>query len=281
MGAGGYDWLEVWTRMYDEERAQAEAATDPAFAAYADHWAAQAGRFAAAAARSPQPDGFLRFLLPRLRPDDTVIDIGAGTGRYVPLLAQTVKAVVAVEPSPAMGDHLRQTVDSGPYNNVTVVAASWPGAAVPPAEVVISAHVLYSLREIGPFLQAMNAAAGRACYLYLALRHPTSFMSPFWKRLRGEPRLPLPCALEALNALHQLGIGANVQLVPVTTIYSFANREEALGDIRHRLRFAPDDERDKRILAAIDELLVQQPDGSLAPQGLATEAAVLYWERNS
>lgn len=279
MGAGGYDWLAVWRRMYDEERAQAEAATEPGFERLSDHWAGQAGRFASAAARAPQPDSFLSFLLPRLRPTDTVIDVGAGTGRYVPLLAQTVRQVVAVEPSASMGEHLVRTVDSGPYNNVAVVAASWPGAAVPPADVVISAHVLYSLREIGPFLQALDAAAGRACYLYLALRHPTSFLSPFWERLRGEPRLPLPCALEALNALHQLAIPANMQLVPVTTMYTFADRDEALADIRHRLRFVPDAERDERILAAIDDLLLRREDGSLAPQGLATQAAVLYWER--
>ncbi len=279
MGAGGYDWLDVWRRMYDEERAQAEDATDAEFKRFADHWAAQAGRFAAAAARAAQPDAFLQFLLPRLRPSDTVIDVGAGSGRYVPLLAQNAARVVAVEPSPSMGQHLQRTIDSGPYTNAALIAEGWPGARVPRAEVVISAHVLYGVREIGPFLQALDAAASRACYLYLASRHPTSFVMPFWQRLRGQARLPLPGALEAFNALHQLAIPANVQVVPTTTAYGYVDHEEALADIRHRLRFAPDAERDARILQAIDELLIRNPDGSLTPPDLPTHAIILYWEK--
>ncbi|MGB9633644.1 MAG: class I SAM-dependent methyltransferase, partial [Chloroflexaceae bacterium] len=100
--AGGYDWLETWRRMYDQERAQGEAAMDPAFGCSADYWAHRAGRFAAAARRHPQPDSSMEWLFPRLRPDDTVLDIGAGTGRYLPHLARRVAHVVAVEPSPAM-----------------------------------------------------------------------------------------------------------------------------------------------------------------------------------
>jgi SAM-dependent methyltransferase len=278
MGAGGYDWLEVWRRMYDAERAQAEAATEPGFERYADHWAAQANRFAAAAQRSPQPDGFMRFVLPRLRPGDTLLDVGAGTGRYIPLLAAHVAQVVAVEPSPSMRERLERRVAEERLENTRIIAESWPGAAVPPADVAISAHVLYSVREIGPFLQALAAAASRACYLFLALRHPTAFISDFWERLRGEPRLPLPCALEALNALHQLGIPAHMQLVPITSLYSYSSAGEALDDIRHRLRYVPDPQRDAAIRQAIDELLLPAADGSLVPPGLARHAAVIYWE---
>lgn len=279
-GAGGYDWLDVWRRMYDQERAQAEDATDPAFARFADHWASQAGRFAKSVARSPQPDGFMRFVLPRLRSGDTLIDVGAGTGRYLPTLAPHVERIVAVEPSPAMRGPMEQLVTDGELHNVEIVPEQWPNASTPSADVVISAHVLYGVREVGPFLQALDEAAQRACYLFLALRHPTSFMSIFWQELRGEPRLPLPCALEALNALHQLGIPAHMHLVPVAGVYSFADVDEALEDIRYRLRFAPDADRDLRIRQAIDRLLQPAPDGSLAVPGQMQHAAVLYWERN-
>ena len=281
IAAGGYDWLEVWRRMYDQEREQAERSTEPEFVRFADHWAAQVGRFAAAARRAPQPDSFMRFVMPRLRPTDTVVDVGAGTGRYIPLLAANVAQVVAVEPSPSMGAHLQETIDESGLTNVRIIAEPWPGPTLPQADVVLSAHVLYSVREVGPFLQALDAAAGRSCYLLLVLRHPTAFISAFWERLRGEPRLPLPCGVEALNVLYQLGISANLQLVPVSSSYSYVGVQEALDDIRYRLRYAPDPQRDARILQLIDELMLHTPDGLLVPQGLLQQAAVIYWERPS
>ena len=106
--AGGYDWLAIWRRMYDDERNQAENATLPGFVAQPDCWSGQADRFAAAAQRAPQPDGFMRFLLPRLRPGDRLIDIGAGTGRYVSLLSGAVAELLAQLDERALADLLAE-----------------------------------------------------------------------------------------------------------------------------------------------------------------------------
>ncbi|HJZ47291.1 MAG TPA: methyltransferase [Roseiflexaceae bacterium] len=276
---GGYDWLAIWRRMYDEERNQAESATLPGFVAQPDCWSGQADRFAAAAQRAPQPDGFMRFLLPLLRPSDRLIDIGAGTGRYEPLLAAAVAELLAVEPSPSMRAQLERRLADERLTNVHAVAGAWPDIDVPPCDVAIAAHVLYGVREIEPFLRAMDAAASRACFLLLAFRHPSSFVSPFWERLYGVPRLPLPGALECLNALYQLGIAARLELVPVTSRLSYTNQQEALADLRWRLRTPPQPEYDRQILAAIDELLDRVDDGRLAPRGLSAQAAVIWWER--
>jgi SAM-dependent methyltransferase len=276
--AGGYDWLATWRRMYDDERNQAEDAVLPGFVAQPDCWAGQAARFSTAAQRAPQPDGFLRFLLPRLRPDYRLIDIGAGTGRYEPLIARAVAEVFAVEPSPSMRAQLEQRVADEQLTNVRVIANTWPNAAAA-CDVAIAAHVLYGVREIEPFLHGMNTAANRACFLLLAFRHPSSFVSPFWERLYGVPRLPLPGALECLNALYQLGITARLELVPITSRLSYANSQEALDDLRWRLRAPALPEYDRQVAAAIADLLEPTDDGRLAPRDMPDQAAVIWWER--
>ena len=276
--AGGYDWLATWRRMYDDERNQAESATLPGFVAQSDCWSGQAERFAAAAQRAPQLDGFMRFLLPKLRPSDRLIDIGAGTGRYEALLASAVAELLAVEPSPAMRAQLEQRLADEQLANVRVVADAWPSADATASDVVIAAHVLYGVREIEPFLRGMDVAASRACFLLLAFRHPSSFVSPFWERLYGVPRLPLPGALECLNALYQLGIPARLELVPITSHLSFANQQAALDDLRWRLRAPAQPAYDRQIVTAISELLVPTDDGRLAPRDMPEQAAVIWWE---
>jgi SAM-dependent methyltransferase len=275
---GGFDWLDVWRRMYDEERAQAERATAPGFQVGEDYWAAQADRFAAAARRAPQPDAFMQRLLPHLRPSDTLLDIGAGSGRYLATLARACAHVVALEPSPAMRAHLERRVTEERLENVTIIAGGWPADDVSPCDVAISAHVLYSVREVGPFLERMHTIACRACYLYLALRHPSSFISPFWQRFHGEERLPLPGALECLCALHQLNIPASLELVSIGSRITFAGEDEALVDVRFRLRFPPDPQRDAAIHAAIGELFELTADGQLAPPDQPRHAALIRWE---
>ncbi|NTV65900.1 MAG: class I SAM-dependent methyltransferase [Oscillochloris sp.] len=276
--AGGLDWLAIWRQMYTEERSQGEAATDPGFDQHADFWASRASRFAAASQRQPQPDSFMRALLPRLLPTDTVLDIGAGTGRYLPVLAAAVQSVVAIEPSPSMRAEMERLIVAEGLRNVTVLPHGWPAEQPISGDVLISAHVLYSLADVAPFLQAMNSAARRSCHLYLGLRHPGATLSPFWERVHGAPRLPLPAALEALACLHQLGISASFEALPVPSSFRFTTPDEALDEIRHRLRLTPQPERDARIAAAIVDLLVPDVDGLLTLKDQPTHAAMISWQ---
>lgn len=281
--SGGYDWLDAWARMYDAERAQGEEAEARGHVMGSDYWAEQAGRFAAAARRVSQPDSFMRFLLPRLRPTDRLLDIGAGTGRYEPTLAGAVAEVLALEPSPAMRDQLAHRLAEKPQHakaptNVQIIAAGWPAADIPPCDVAISAHVIYGVREIAPFLERMDAIARRACFLLLAIRHPASFISPFWEHVHGAPRLPLPGALECLNALYQLGIPAHLTVIPTTSRFGYADEDEALADICWRLRLQPGPETDTMIRAAIQDLLARSENGELVPRNLPQHAAVIWWE---
>jgi SAM-dependent methyltransferase len=276
--AGGHDWLAIWRQMYDDERAQAESTLVPGFVPQPDCWANQADRFAAAAQRGAQPDGFMRLLLPRLRPTDRVIDIGAGTGRYEPLLAAHAAEVLAIEPSPSMRGQLERRLSEMPATNVRVSTVGWPPADLPICDVAIAAHVLYAVREIEPFLRGMYAAARHAGYLLLAFRHPSSFISPFWERLHGARRLPLPGALECLNALYQLGIAAHLTPVPIVNRFGYADEGEALADLRWRLRVPAQLDYDRAISAALRDLLDRGEDGRLAPRNQPEYAAAIWWE---
>jgi hypothetical protein len=273
--AGGQDWAAIWREMYAAERAQGEAVQ--ATAAHADTWATRARRFAAAGRRNPQPDGFMRRLLPELRPDDTLIDVGAGAGRYIPQLARATRRVIAVEPSAAMRAELERLVRAEGLTNVEVLAEPWPAAAPIVADVVISAHVVYGVAEVMPFLQAMDGAARRSCWLALGLRHPAGALNAFWARAHGEERRELPAALEALCCLHQLGIYATMELVPAAPAFQFVDEDDAVEEIRDRLRLPDDQASNALIRAACRDLLAPSADGGLAPSDQPVSSAVIHW----
>jgi SAM-dependent methyltransferase len=274
--AGGYDWLAIWRDMYDREKAQAEARDRVVPAT--DCWQGQAARLAKAWQRYEQPDSLMQFLLPHLRPRDTLIDIGAGSGRYAFYLATQVQRVIALEPSASMRDQLlaRLAQEPGP---IDVVSATWPTTLEKPVAIAFAAHVLYGVREVAPFIEAMDAVAERLCVLALGVQHPSAYVSPFWERFYGEPRLPLPGALECLNALHQLGYPAHLTLLPRPGRVTFASRAEALADLRWRLRLEASPEHDQALEQAMNELLHEEPDGRLVPPGQLPYTAAIWWEK--
>jgi SAM-dependent methyltransferase len=276
LGAGGHDWLAIWRAMYDAEHTQTEALIGSQLARAKDRWAGKAGRFAQASGRAAQPDAFMRAALPHLRPTDTVLDIGAGTGRHALFLANHVAQVIAVEPSRSMRQHLEQRIGDLEARNVTVVPDPWPTADIPPCDVAICAHVAYGVQDIGPFLTAMNAAARRACFVVLGFRQPSFALAPFWEHIYGAPRYPLPGALECFNALHQLGLPAQFELLPASP-YTFADRHEALEDLRWRLYLPEEAASDARLLAAIDDLIEDDAAGRYVPPHQPAYVALLWW----
>jgi SAM-dependent methyltransferase len=276
IGAGGCDWLAIWQQMYDAERAQTAAHTGAQAGRRADRWAGRAGRFAQAASRTVQPDAFMRALLPQLQPTDVVLDIGAGTGRHATFLAGRVAQVIVVEPSASMREHLEQRLVALDAQNMTVVPGFWPIADIPFCDIAICAHVAYGVREIEPFLTKMDQAARRGCFVLIGFHQPSFVLSPFWEAIYGEPRLPLPGALECLNVLYQLGIPAQLALLPASR-YVFANRQEALEDLRWRLALPDDIASDARLVDAMDTVLQTDESGGLAVPEQPDAVALLWW----
>ncbi|MEE1941907.1 class I SAM-dependent methyltransferase [Streptomyces sp. TRM 70361] len=82
--------------------------------------------------------------------DATVVDLGAGTGRFALAAAREFARVVAVDVSPAMLAHLRERAAAARAGNVECVRAGFltyrhPG---PPADAVHTRHALHQLPDL-------------------------------------------------------------------------------------------------------------------------------------
>jgi molybdenum cofactor cytidylyltransferase len=245
-----------------------------------DFYSATSGLFVADPRRSDAEDPTLAALRALARPGERWLDIGAGAGRYALPLALAVDRdgghgeIVALDPSPAMLAGLRAGMTEHRISNVRVIEGRWPadaslamtaasgsaGSANKSFDVALVAHVGYDVEAIGPFLDAMEASAGRSCVAVMMERTPASIAEVFWPAVHGEPRIPLPALPEFVELLRARRRDPEVRMVE-RTVRTFADREQALGLLRRQTWVAPGGARDVRLQALLDERLIALPGG--------------------
>ncbi len=134
----------------------------------------------------------LNIILSLARPDDTWLDIGAGGGRYAMPIALHTREVIALDPSDAMLATLREGMDEFSVPNIRIIQSRWPAAEVVEADVCLISHIGYDIEDIGPFLDAMEAAAKRLCVAVFLAEAPAAAAASFWLPVHAQPRDALP-----------------------------------------------------------------------------------------
>jgi SAM-dependent methyltransferase len=245
-----------------------------------DFYAPVSSLFVADPRRTDEP--VLDVLQALARPESTWLDIGAGAGRYALPLALRVKAVIAVEPSAGMRRALRTGIDEHGIENVRVVPGTWPEAleelgVLPAADVAFIAHVGYDIEPIGPFLDAMEAAAGERCVAVLTDRSPAAVADPFWPVVHGEPRVPLPALPDLIALLAARGRQTEVVRVERST-RSFDSVDALTAFLRRQLFIAEGGEKDVHFRAILPDRIVRRDGAWTLAEGPAGSVGVVTWE---
>jgi SAM-dependent methyltransferase len=247
------DWIEQWRILV----AARDATVGPRDMAY---WDDRASRYDLSLSGRHEP--VVEIVEPWLTPDTTVIDVGAGTGRYSAELATRVRHVLAVEPSRGM----RARIPNLP--NLTVLDECWPPAEVPEADLVLCVNMLYPIADIASVVRAMDRAARERVFIFLRdteSRHPADIVA-------GGAREPL--LRHAFLVLRQLDIAPDVRLYEYRSTYRFANLDAALADCRKRGGSRWDERAGRELL---DARLVETATGEVEFDSGRVVAGVLHW----
>ncbi len=101
-----------------------------------------------------------------IRPDDTVMDIGSGSGATAIYLSSFCKKVIAVEQDELACNHLQKQIDAKGIKNIEIINKDWPDVQLKACDVTIMLYVaqksllprekiralIQSTRRIGIFL---------------------------------------------------------------------------------------------------------------------------------
>jgi SAM-dependent methyltransferase len=238
---GEQEALAAWATLVAADAAQVARVREPE--PPPDHYASVAHRF--------RPGGLSALEWPVLEalvgPGETVLDIGAGGGRFAIPLAKGGARVIAVEPSESM----RRTLEAAAREagvEVEVHDLRWPADGWEmAADVSLAAHACYDVAAIGPFLDAMERHTRRLCIAMFGQFARGAHLAALFEAVHGEPLQTLPALKEFVALLGARNRRYEVRTVGLGEAFELIEREEAFELARRMLWLAPGSGKDERM----------------------------------
>jgi len=266
---GAVDFLGAWqTFLTGRSNLRLDAEADRAFwDGYASHYderVAQAGSYAKT----------LALVQALVRASDTLLDVGAGTGRFAIPLARSVRQLTALDHAPAMLAILREKAATAGIDNLTVIEAALEDTAVPPHDVVLAAWSLYRQLDLRAALERLVTATRRTLII-VAPDVPTPPHRALVKAIWGGDGEPdMPTYLYILGGLRQIGIAADLKMVQETRRLTHPSPTALARDLAPVGASAADV---ARFAAALTPLLSQ--DITSFHYRYSVPAGVITWQR--
>lgn len=198
----------------------------------ADRWSGPRARGFRQDPRRPL-DPNLEVIASYLRPDDVLVDVGGGAGRYGLPLALRCRELVNVEPSPGMAAEYEASAAEAGIRNAVLVLADWLSAGGVVGDVTMVCHVTYFVRNISFFVRKLEQASRRRVIINVATVPPPNQRARLFGLVFGEPMALLPGYRELIPVLWELGILPDVRVLPARFGRNTAfpqTREQAVGE---------------------------------------------------
>jgi len=269
--------VERWQAIIDARANQMDAAYAQLGRTSADFWDRRARGFHRATRDTIESDPLFLMLRDAVTPQTSVLDVGAGTGRFCLALAPQAKHIVAVEPNAAMLDYLRQDANARRLTNISFVQTTWQDAPTNlHADIVISSHVLYPIRDVVPFLEKLQAAARRTCFIYMRGTQLDALSAHLWQRFHGDERQLQPSYIHLLDVLFEMGIYTDVRVFTLPPTLRYPSLDEAVEESLEQL-ILPNDEQTRGELRPLLEQWLIERGGMLVPPVEKVVSAIIYW----
>jgi 16S rRNA G527 N7-methylase RsmG len=209
-----------------------------------------------------------------------VLDIGAGPGTLAIPLAPLVKEITSVEPGGGMVDILKERMKKEGVINVTTIQKRWedinPAHDLTEQYDVVIASLSLTMKDIRLALQKMDAVSQGYVYLFWFVDMPfwEKMYADLWEPLHGLEYHPGPKADCLFGVLYQLGIYANVEMLPLKKEYRFATSDEMKAFFRRRFNVTTS--KQEQVLDDYLKPLIQTTGTEIVISGDSTFAKI-WW----
>lgn len=253
------DWLELWRELIVAGR-------------HTTHGESHKGYKNRMSQIQQRPDPLLDFVLKSIDREVTVLEIGAGTGRWTLPLARVARTVTAVEPAGYMLKTLRENIAE--QGNIQIIPSSWQEAVVRTHDIVVCAHGMYSSPDFALFVRKMEQSAGRTCYMVIRFPPVDGIIGILSKAIHGSVH-DSANAVIAYNALYSLGIYPNVLVQNDYHRWLSSSLEEAFTRAKEHLHLESVGDYDGLIRKTLSERLIPSDGSYLWHDGM--RSALFWW----
>ena len=256
---------ERWAALQQARKQQMDAAYARLGRTSLDFWDRRARRYHSTTTNITPSDPLFFKLKQEVLPTDSVLDVGAGTGRFTLALAPQAHHITAIEPNASMLSYLQHDASEKGLKNISTLQSTWQDApATLTADIVICSHVLYPIEDIVPFLTKLQAATKRACYIYMRAMHMDAVLGDLWRHFHGDERQLPPTYIHALDVLYDMGIYADVEIVELPMMLMYPSLDVAVEELLEQLILPQDEATRKQLHSLLEQWLVPY-DGMLGP----------------
>jgi SAM-dependent methyltransferase len=271
--------LERWRGLIEARREQMDRQQAALGGPPDDWWAGRASHFTRGLGDpAALPPHGLPQIIDRLERRDTVLDVGAGAGRYSVPLSRVVRHITMVEPSPAMATLAREQMELAGRDNWTLIEREWMDAKIEPADAVLLANVLNPHADLEGWVDQAIAHARRWLFIvHGAMFDGSGVLDRVARAFHGEPRVPQPSLADLLPALHELGVYPDVIVIPRRFRHLAESRAEAVREIAATALVEDTPEARRRIGRIVTRDLVTLDDGRVIVSDVTVPGALLAW----
>ena len=266
----------AWQKTVEHEHVQSDRVREES--ASGDFWGPVAHRFVPPKKGEATEDDTVERLAELVTPDQTVLDVGAGAGRLSIPLAEYCEHATAVEPSEAMREQLIATANAWDVKNIEVVSSKWEDAVVKPHDLVVCAHVVYTVTAIEAFVRKLANHARRKVCLISFERPATATYLPLWSYVHGEERIELPTLPQIERLLVEMGIEHEKKPLQEWAPRPFKSREQALVECEARLFIKSGSEKSEMLSDVLDDSLEPVEGGFRLKWAEPHRPVIICWD---
>jgi FkbM family methyltransferase len=246
------DWIQTWKALAEQTAAWIKQGDGD----MEERWAKRdcSRGYSEEQRKHDRDDPLLQFVLDRLESNETVLDIGAGTGRWSIPLAKICREVTALDAQPRMLEILRGNAAAENVTNIQTILGDWATAEVAPHDHVLSSHSAYQSPDIVGYARKMERLAHKACYLAIRVPRHDGIIGELSRRIHGTFH-DSPNFIVGYNALLQAGITGHVVMEERGRPWRNETLEDALARAKRHLHLSTD-EHDGLILQLLEKRLI-------------------------
>jgi hypothetical protein len=112
------------------------------------------------------------------------------------------------------------------------------------------------------------------CYIYMRATSIDALTGHLWQHFHGDERCLPPGYIHALDVLYELGIYADVEVVKLPVILSYASLDVAVEEVSEQLILPDDNATRKELRQLLEEWLIER-NGMLVPPVEAMIGAII------